>query len=100
MEKISKQSLILLTIVVLVAIPFGSPVLAQEYFETAEPAGGEMLYDLIVIRPVGIIATAVGTVTFVFSLPFSALGRNVDSAGQKLVKDPFKYTFLRPLGEF
>ena len=100
MKKTVKQSVIMLTIVMLVAIPFGSPVLAQEYFETAEPEGGEMIYDLCIIRPVGIIATAVGTVAFVLSLPFSALGHNVDSAGQKLVKDPFKYTFQRPLGEF
>jgi hypothetical protein len=45
-------------------------------------------------------ATAVGVVTFVVTLPFSALGGNVGEAGQILVVDPAKYTFVRPLGVF
>jgi hypothetical protein len=59
-----------------------------------------MMFDLAVVRPVGIVATAVGCVFFVVSSPFSALGGNINSAGEKLVKDPVAYTFKRPLGEF
>jgi hypothetical protein len=54
----------------------------------------------LVLRPVGIVATAVGSVFFIISLPFSALANNVDTAGEKLVKDPFRFTFKRPIGEF
>ena len=84
----------------LLMIPFGSSALAQEYFETEDPGGGAMLFDLCVVRPVGIVATAVGTVGYILSLPFSLLGDNADVAGQKLVKEPAAYTFTRPLGEF
>ena len=100
MKKIAKHSLIIVIITMLLAIPFGSSTQAQEYFEAQEPEGGEMLYDLVIIRPIGVIATAVGAITFVLSLPFSALGGNVDIAGEKLVKKPARYTFKRPLGEF
>jgi hypothetical protein len=74
--------------------------MAQEYFETEDPGGGEMMFDLVVVRPVGIVATALGSVVYVISLPFSALGDNVGVAGQKLVQEPASYTFKRPLGEF
>ena len=100
MSKVAKNSLIIFIIASLLIIPFGSAGMAQEYFEAEDPGGGEMIFDLVAVRPIGLIATALGTVTFVLSLPFSALGRNVDVAGEKLVKDPAAYTFRRPLGEF
>ena len=100
MKKIINQSIIFLVIVTLIVIPFGSSALAQEFFEATEPEGGEMIYDTVVLRPVGLVATAVGSVFFILSLPFSALANNVDDASEKLVKDPYRFTFKRPLGEF
>jgi len=100
MKKIINQCIIFPVIVTLIVIPFGSSALAQEYFESREPEGGEMIYDTLVIRPVGMIATAVGSIIFVISLPFSALTDSVDDAKEKLVKDPYRFTFKRPLGEF
>ena len=100
MKKIINQCIIFLLTVTLIVIPFGSTALAQEYFESQEPEGGEMIYDTVVLRPVGIIATAVGSVFFILSLPFSALSDSVDDAKEKLVKDPYRFTFKRPLGEF
>ena len=100
MKKSAKHTVILLLIIALIGIPFGSSVLAQDYFERQEPSGGEMIYDVLVIRPIGIVATVVGMAFFVVTLPFSALAGNVDTAGEKLVSDPGKYTFKRPLGEF
>ena len=100
MKKIINRCIIFLVIVTLIVIPFGSSALAQEYFESKEPEGGEMIYDTVVLRPVGMIATAVGSVFFILSLPFSALSDNVDDAKEKLIEDPFRFTFKRPLGEF
>ena len=100
MFKLFKKTLILITVASLLIVPFGSTALAQEYFEAEEPSGGAMIYDLCVVRPVGLVATALGSVVFVLSSPFSALGDNIDVAGQKLVKNPAAYTFKRPLGEF
>jgi len=100
MFKIAKRTLVLVMVASLLTIPFGSTVMAQEYFESADPDGAAMIFDLCVVRPVGIVATAIGTVAFVISWPFSALGNNSDVASQKLVKEPAAYTFVRPLGEF
>jgi ABC-type microcin C transport system permease subunit YejB len=84
----------------LIAVPFATSALAQEYFQTKEPGGGAMMYDMVVVRPIGLVATAVGSVFWLISLPFSASGDNVDTATEKLVKEPAAYTFDRPLGEF
>jgi len=59
-----------------------------------------MIGDLLIIRPIGIAVTAVGTVVFIVSLPFSVPGGNTKDAFQRLVVDPAKFTFKRPLGVF
>jgi hypothetical protein len=100
MRKIAKSWIIFGVIAALIAVPFATSAMAQEYFETKEPSGDAMLYDTLVLRPVGIVATVVGSVFWLISLPFSAAGDNVDTATEKLVKDPAAYTFKRPLGEF
>jgi hypothetical protein len=64
-----------------------------------EPTGGTMLADTFMIRPFMIVGTALGLATFVITLPFSALGGNIGEAGNTLVVEPAKYTFVRPLGE-
>ena len=100
MKNTAIKSVIIVIVTMLIAVPFGSPALAQEYFETKEPGGGAMTYDLVLVRPIGIIATLAGSVVFVLSRPFSLLGDNVGTAGEKLVKAPARFTFKRPLGEF
>jgi hypothetical protein len=100
MFKIAKKSLIIVMIAAMMIMPLATTTFAEEYFEAEEPSGGAMMFDLAVVRPVGIVATAVGCVFFIVSSPFSALGGNIDTAGEKLVKDPVAYTFKRPLGEF
>lgn len=59
-----------------------------------------MLVDLFFARPLGLVVTAVGTAAFIVSLPFSALGDNTHLAYQKMVEDPGRFTFKRPLGQF
>ena len=100
MRNLTKLSVVFGVIAALICVPFGTSALAQEYFEAKEPGGGAMLYDMIVLRPAGVVATAVGSLFWLVSLPFSAAGDNVDTATQKLVKDPAAFTFGRPLGEF
>ncbi len=68
--------------------------------ERGEPEATGMIIDGLVVRPISLVATAVGAVAFVITLPFSALGGNVDEAGEKLVVRPAAYTFSRCLGCF
>jgi hypothetical protein len=51
------------------------------------------------VRPFMLVGTVLTTATFIVTLPFSALGGNVDEAATKLVSEPASYTFVRPLGE-
>ena len=100
MFRIAKKSLVICMISVLLIAPLASTALAEEYFEREDPTGGMMIFDFIVVRPIGIVATVVGSVFYVVSLPFSLLGDNAGEAGEALVKEPAAYTFKRPLGEF
>jgi hypothetical protein len=100
MRNNAKSWVVLGVIAALIAVPFATSALAQEYFETQEPSGEAMMYDTIIMRPAGLLATIVGSAVWLVSLPFSALGDNVDTATKKLVKEPAAYTFKRPLGEF
>ena len=59
-----------------------------------------MIVDIVAARPIGLVATITGTVVFVVSLPFSALGGNTGEAWDSLVVSPAKYTFRRPLGDY
>jgi len=59
-----------------------------------------MTVDLVFCRPLGLVATLGGTLIFVVSSPFSALGGNIDEAWDSLVVYPAEYTFKRQLGKF
>ena len=100
MRKLTTSWAAIGVIAALIIMPFATTVQAQDYFEAREPGGGAMMYDTIVVRPVGIVATAVGSVFWLVSLPFSALSDSTDMATEKLVKEPAAFTFRRPLGEF
>jgi uncharacterized membrane protein len=103
MYKIKKHAVIFLLISALVCVPFGASALAatqNSSNEVNEVSGSSMTADLILVRPLGIVATVLGCAVFVVSLPFSALGGNTKQASQKLVKEPAAFTFTRPLGAF
>ncbi|MBT8371048.1 MAG: hypothetical protein KJO34_08810 [Deltaproteobacteria bacterium] len=87
-------------VVVFVITVFGSSSFAQATIKDEEISTENMVADALIVRPLGIVATILGAGLFVISLPFSALGKNVKEAGQKLVVAPAKFTFTRPLGEF
>lgn len=98
MRNISKKSVTFLLIALLVFVPFTTTAMA-ETTDTSEEKFTAMTIDILLVRPLGIVATAVGSAIFVVSLPFSALGGNVKEAGKTLVVEPFFYTFKRRLGE-
>ena len=99
MNKHVKQSIVFLTIAALILIPYATESLAQEKATVAEYSGEKMAADILLVRPVGIIATIFGSAVFVLALPFSLLGGNTDATYQSLIVAPAKYTFKRPLGD-
>lgn len=72
-----------------------SPALAAR---DDEPSAEEMAADVLVARPLGLVATTLGAAVFVVSLPFSAVGGNVEQAADTLVLGPARETFVRCLG--
>ncbi|MFQ5486459.1 MAG: hypothetical protein ACE5DO_14155 [Desulfobacterales bacterium] len=99
MFKFAKKIAIFFVAGTLVIVPFGASALAQDRWQDEDVSAGKMIADVLVARPLGLIATALGIAVFVISLPFSAAGGNTEAAYQKLILKPAKYTFQRPLGD-
>ncbi|WP_245888821.1 hypothetical protein [Halomonas denitrificans] len=74
------------------------PSMAVGNDERIRPSGGAMIADAVIARPLLAVATLGGTAVFLVSLPFSALGGNVDAAAETLIKTPAEATFRRCLG--
>lgn len=58
----------------------------------------DMLFDLVVVRPLGLVAYVAGVGAWVVSLPFSIPSESVVPVANELVGKPIEYTFSRPLG--
>ena len=71
----------------------GDPV-----YDIQNPPAFAMIGDLLIARPLLVVATVIGAGAFVLSLPFTALGGGIGDAGQALVVDPAKAAFVRCLG--
>lgn len=87
----------------LIVCPLGASVNAQDEFArfpTEEKSAESMVFDLAFVRILGLVGIVVGTGAFVLSIPFSAPGGNSREAYERLVADPARYTFKRPLGDF
>lgn len=89
-----QKTMMVLATLVLFALPMHSQ--AQEIDET--PSAAAMVFDGLIVRPITLVATAVGTVIWVATLPFSLLGGNAGDAAEVLVLEPAKATFIRCLG--
>ena len=96
---LTKKLTCLLMIASLLIIPAYGFAEGVEY-EERDIKGGQMAVDAIIVRPLGLVATVLGSAFFIVSLPFSALGGNTQEAYERLIEDPAKFTFKRPLGEF
>ncbi|RMO88052.1 hypothetical protein ALQ33_01081 [Pseudomonas syringae pv. philadelphi] len=71
----------------------GDPVYAIQ-----NPPAYAMIGDLLIARPLLIVATVIGTGLFVIASPFAAAGGNLGATGKALVVDPGKAAFVRCLG--
>src|SRR5471032_1657354 len=93
------------TLVVVLLLSAALPALAAEssgsddpLYTIQNPPAYAMIGDLLIARPLLVVATVIGAGVFVVSLPFTALGGGVGDAGQALVVDPAKAAFVRCLG--
>ena len=62
------------------------------------PTNFEMAADAVLVRPLLVVASAVGTALFIVTLPFSIIGGNVSEAADVLVVQPVDGLMFRCLG--
>jgi hypothetical protein len=75
---------------------------AQDYREGIDdtPSAGAMAFDLLIARPVGVVATVAGVGLFVLNLPLSIIqGEPPAEPARRFIVQPARWTFQRPLGE-
>lgn len=101
MKRTTKGVGVLGMVLLLLAVSLGNALAEQsdEFYQESQVAE-KMLLDIAVLRPLGIIGTALGSVAYVVSYPFAAWGGNTHETYQRLVADPAQYTFQRPVGHF
>ena len=73
---------------------------ADNYYDTDQVGEGDVIVDLFLARPLGIVGTAVGGLIHGVGLLFSVPGENFGEVGEVMVEEPLHYTFNRPLGRF
>lgn len=81
-------------------LSLATPASAQEHGPVTGDRGSDMAVDLVVVRPLGIVATVVGAAGFVLALPFTLPSGSAGETAREWVAQPFEYTFDRPLGDF
>lgn len=70
------------------------------YYEDDQLDDQEVIVDLLLARPLGLVGSVVGLAVQGVGLLFSVPGENYAETGVILVEDPLNYTFNRPLGRF
>jgi hypothetical protein len=76
-----------------------SPAFAKDNSSEAPPVQ-DVLWDILLIRPLGFMGTVLGVGTYVISLPVTVPLRKKDEAKEILITSPYNHYFRRPLGEF
>ena len=101
MHKMIKQSMVLFTLLALLSASIAAPVLAEDPAQKSDDRSAEkMAFDMLILRPAGLVGTVTGSFIYLISLPFSYAGGNNEEALDSMVKKPAEYTFKRPLGDF
>ena len=84
-----------------VALHFpASAAFAQEHGTISGDRSTDMALDLIVVRPIGLVASVIGTAGFVLALPFTLPSGSAGETAHEWIAAPLEYTFNRPLGDF
>ena len=78
----------------------GAPPMVWAQDDVDEPTGTEVAFDLMIGRPVGFVSVALGASLFVVTLPFAVATGSADNTAKALVAEPYKFTFVRDLGEY
>lgn len=59
----------------------------------------EVVVTEVVVRPLGLVALGIGSVTYLVMLPFTIVAGGREKMAEALVKRPYRFTFRRKMGE-
>ena len=79
-------------------LPLESMATPGKYRNGPDPVA--VMADGVVVRPLGLVSTVVGSVFYVITLPFTLPSGSEDTARQQLIEYPAWFTFQRPIGNF
>ena len=100
MQYWKKKALGMLMVAIFATTAVSAPALAAVQDPRSEVSGAGMAFDFVILRPLGIVTTAVGCCFFIASLPFTVWsGERIKQSGHNFVGEPAAYTFVRPLGD-
>jgi hypothetical protein len=88
-------SFVLTAAILLLTHPRHSAAYSDDDFDYTP---GAVTVDAVIVRPLCLVATAVGTGLFVVTLPIAAVAKSVDKSAKALVGLPGHHTFVRRLG--
>jgi hypothetical protein len=88
-----------IVVATLLILAFNSVSLSAIQESSSRPSAGDVVSDVLVLRPLGFAGTILGSAAFVVSLPVTLATHKVDRAEKFLVEEPYNYTFERPLGQ-
>jgi hypothetical protein len=89
----------ILVVALLLAAQSASAAAQQNETLSGDPAS-DMVIDVLLVRPLGVVGTVLGVALTVVALPFTLPSGSVESSARTLILAPADYTFKRPLGEF
>ena len=91
-----KRAGLMFVAISLVVTTFYTTGWSQESWSKDDPITHEWnMIDLLVARPIGIVAGVFGTGVLILSLPFTIPTGSVNDAAQMFVVKPFNFSFTR-----
>ncbi len=96
MKKIKRILLLLLTLSLVVTSFCSIGWAGDNNLGRNDPCADEWnALDILLARPIGIVAGVVGSAIFVVSLPFTVPTRSVGDAADIFIVKPFQFSFVR-----
>ncbi|MGC9967498.1 MAG: hypothetical protein ABSE08_19035 [Syntrophobacteraceae bacterium] len=84
------------------------PLMAQEVLPpdpnmsgriTSPPQGEFIMFDVFILRPLGLASMAVGAVSAAAAAPWAESSNSTNRVQRELIQKPYDYTFCRPVGD-
>ncbi len=84
------------------------PVLAQQPLPpdpnlsgriTAPPQGEFILFDVFILRPLGLASMAIGAASSTVAYPVARASNSTNRVTRELIQKPYEYTVCRPVGD-